>query len=152
MSVHYSNAKEGIDLPTNGETQARIIPNTWAEQGTRPNLDDTETQYYAVRYVVEHELADDPDVLAGRSDGRGETVTLHVQYVRGDAARAIEASFPACVIETGDGVLVEPEDLSAGGWPASLAVDGTQHEIASIERGTETVRALEALHGLEVTA
>lgn len=142
---------EGTDSPLDGETDPDYIPSAWAEQGTHQDVDDNSTRYYAVRQAIEHNVSTDPDVLAGRTDGRAESYTVHVQYIRGDGSRAVDRQYPARVVDRGDHTTIEPRGLQRGDWPASIAVDGTTDEIASIERTPAVVRGLEALHGLTLS-
>lgn len=148
MIAHESPKEEGTDNehPLDHETDPQRVPEDWLQAGVDEDVDVGETRYYALQYVHERELTQDPDVLAARTDGPGETNTIHVRYVRGDGHRALERSYAASITETGDGVRVEPKHLSA--WPATISVGGREDELASIQRSEVVVGLLAELHGV----
>ncbi len=136
-----------------GETTPDTVPHHWVQNGVHETLEDGETRYYAVRQTIERTLAD-ADVLAGRTSGPAEDTVIHVQYVRGDATRAVEREYEARVIETADGAVVDPAclaDTKPGAFPASIAVDGERDVPASIQRSEEVVRALDELHDVQAS-
>lgn len=144
MIADNPQTNESSDHPLDRESDPQRVPEAWLQAGINQDVSEGDTRYYALQYVHSRTIAKDPGVLAGHKDGRGEHHEIHVRYVRGDGARATERSYPARVVETQDGLRIEPAGLEA--WPAVLAVDGTTGELASIERSAEIVRLLAELH------
>lgn len=116
------------------------------QDAPRATIDDGETRYYATLATIERTLAQDPEVLAGRRDGRGETWRVHVLYVRADGARRVSRTYDASVTETADGLQVTPKGLMA-----SIAVDGEHVTPHSAPVTEAIVDALRELHGIDVT-
>jgi hypothetical protein len=146
MSTNTLEANEDDGShPLDGETTAELLPDAWVDDRDEP-LAAGETRYYAVMYTVERVLSGDADVLSGREPGRGEEYRIHVLYVRGDASRRVERSYPATVVDDGSGVRVRPK----GGIQSSIAVDGSAVTPAAGKRAQLVVEALDELHDVTV--
>jgi len=131
----------------NDETDPRIIPSAWLTTGHDEPVQDGETRYYPVLYTVERQLASDPDVLAGRKQGRAEEWTVHVLYVRRDGQRRVSRDYDARVTETGThGVEVTPQRFAS-----SISVDGHQDTPHSAPRTDRIETALVTRHSIDPT-
>lgn len=153
MAPETQPASAGTDhatrtaLEPDEETDPRTIPSEWLATGYNEPIHAGETKYYAVLYTVEHELTNDPDVLAGRMQGRAEEWTIHALYVREDGQRRVSRSYDTHVTETGDGgIEVTPQRFAA-----TIAVDGRQDTPHSAPRTDEIVAALADCHNIDPT-
>ncbi|MUV59965.1 hypothetical protein [Halobacterium sp. CBA1126] len=145
MSTESPQTQDRNASPLHRETNPQQLPQEWLQNAPRATIDDGETEYYATLYTVERTLAQDPDVLAGKRDGRGEQWTVHVLYVRADGARRVSRTYDASVTETSDGLQVTPKGLMA-----SVAVDGEHVTPHSAPVTEEIVDALRELHDIDV--
>lgn len=148
MSTIHPGGKNAAGLPTatvpDRDTDAvQVIPEEWLDEATQIPISDAEREFVPVLWTVEHELADDPEILAGRRPGRGEVWQIAVMYVSSDGRERVDKSFPARVIESTRGVLVSPERLDG-----RVGVDGEVVTPARRPVTHQIARALEELHGI----
>ena len=151
MSAKEPETQDCTDSRLGGESDPDFVAQHWIDHGVHEDVNDGETRYYAVRQTIERELAD-TDTLSGQKSGRGETITIHVQYVRGDGHRAVEREYEARVQELDGSAIVDPAALSSnkpGEFYASIAV-GEDSEPVGIPRTEDVVRALDELHDVDV--
>lgn len=150
MSIHNLIAQDDSELPAatvpdTGSDAVQVIPEEWLAEATDLPLGDGEQEFLPVLWTVEHELADDPDVLAGEAAGRGEVWQIAVLYVSRDGRMRVDKTFPARVIESGRGVLVSPERLYS-----RVGVDGDITTAARRPVTHQIARGLDELHGIDV--